>query len=283
MATVLGVARVLGPVLLALACIGACSSDDETLDRNPTPKADAGSESGVLLEGGTFPEAGDGDVYQAPCPAEMVLVAQAPVTAFCMDRYEAPNVAGGLPLVMYSFVEAEAWCQARDKRLCFDDEWTFVCAGDASSKYPYGDQHKPGVCNDDETWLAYDQAKLNGWPANAASPELVSLAALLKKAKQYSAAAAIASDHVKWLYQAEPSGQNGSCTNEKGAFDLVGNVEEWTRRRSGGSKDFHGNLKGRYWADTRTCQNSIITHGDGFRFYEIGFRCCKEPATSNAD
>lgn len=32
---------------------------------------------------------------------------------------------------------------------------------------------------------------------------------------------------------------------------------------------------GRYWADTRTCQDIILTHGDLFRFYEIGFRCCK--------
>lgn len=42
---------------------------------------------------------------------------------------------------------------------------------------------------------------------------------------------------------------------------------------------FHGCLKGRYWADTRTCQDIILTHGDLFRFYEIGFRCCKNSTT----
>jgi len=62
-----------------------------------------------------------------------------------------------------------------------------------------------------------------------------------------------------------------------GAYDLCGNVEEWTRRRDGGEPQFHGKLKGRYWAETRTCQNGVISHGDGFRFYEIGFRCCRDP------
>jgi formylglycine-generating enzyme required for sulfatase activity len=67
------------------------------------------------------------------------------------------------------------------------------------------------------------------------------------------------------------------CTAGNGVFDLTGNIEEWTRRRDGGQANFHGNLKGRYWAETRTCQNSITTHGDTFRFDEIGFRCCREP------
>jgi formylglycine-generating enzyme required for sulfatase activity len=91
-----------------------------------------------------------------------------------------------------------------------------------------------------------------------------------------STGAASAADHVESLYQGEGSGENEGCTNETGVSDLTGNVEEWTRRRDGGRPDFHGNLKGRYWADTRTCQNSITGHGDTFRFYEIGFRCCRD-------
>ena len=85
----------------------------------------------------------------------------------------------------------------------------------------------------------------------------------------------MAAEHVAALYQGLGSGAKVGCTNEVGAFDLTGNVEEWTRRRDGGKKDFHGNLKGRYWADVRTCVDNITSHGDGFRFYEIGFRCCQ--------
>ncbi len=201
------------------------------------------------------------------------------VDAFCIDRYEAPNRAGDLPLVMYTFNEAEAWCGARGKRLCFDDEWTLSCAGPLETKYPYGDTHIPGSCNDDELWKVYDQTKLNGWPIKVSSPAVESTAELLAAAKAVSPTGAAAADHVEWLYQAEPSGQNASCVGESGAYDLQGNVEEWTRRRDGGSgADFHGNLKGRYWAEARTCQGNVTTHGDGFRFYEIGFRCCRDPA-----
>jgi formylglycine-generating enzyme required for sulfatase activity len=179
---------------------------------------------------------------------------------------------------MYTFLEAEAWCGARGRRLCFDDEWTRACGGAEGWSYPYGDTRLPGVCNDEETWLSYNQTLLNGWPPSASSPDSTSLDELLGAARQVSSSAAAAADHVAWLYQGEPGGSNPGCTHgAEGVFDLTGNVEEWTRRRDGGEPSFHGNLKGRYWADTRTCQSNIISHGDGFRFYEIGFRCCKEP------
>ncbi len=214
-----------------------------------------------------------------PCPAGMALVAGASPAGACVDRFEAPNVAGAQPLVMYTFVEAEAWCAARGKRLCFDDEWTLACAGAAATKYPYGNAHQPGVCNDDRTWKLYEQSKLNGWPASASSPTVATLADLLAAARAKGGAAAVAADHVEWLYQATPSGAKSGCTQPGPApvYDLCGNVEEWTRRRDGGRAAFHGNLKGRYWAEARTCQSGVISHGDGFRFYEIGFRCCRDP------
>lgn len=208
-----------------------------------------------------------------PCPEDMAAVA-----GFCMDRFEAPNVEGGLPFVMFTFLEAEAWCGARGRRLCFDDEWTRACGGTEGWAYPYGVTREPGVCNDEETWLTYDQPLLNGWPPSASSADATSLETLLAAARIVSPTAAAAADHVAWLYQGEPGGANAGCTHlAEGVFDMTGNVEEWTRRRDGGEPSFHGNLKGRYWADTRTCQSNILVHGDGFRFYEIGFRCCMEP------
>src|SRR5690606_4042115 len=108
------------------------------------------------------------------CPVGME-----PVGTACMDRYEAPNLEGELPLVMYTFVEAAAWCSARGKRLCFDDEWQTACEGSAAARYPYGDTHQPGVCNDDQVWRVYDQSLLNGWPANVSAPEIGGLQELL--------------------------------------------------------------------------------------------------------
>ena len=204
----------------------------------------------------------------APCPDDMVAL-----DGFCMDRYEAPNQAGALPLVMYTLVESEAWCSQREKRLCFDDEWLSACEGSAGTDYPYGEAHEPGVCNDEEIWRTYSQSSLSLWPSSASSPDIDSLDALLAAASASSEAAA---QHVAWLYQAEASGSNTGCTNETGVFDLTGNVEEWTLRRDGGTTSFTGNLKGRYWSETRTCGSNLTSHGDTFRFYEIGFRCCQD-------
>lgn len=207
----------------------------------------------------------------------MILVEPSDLSSFCMDRHEAPGLEGALPFVMFQLVEAESWCAARGKRLCYDDEWEAACAGAAGTSYPYGDEREPGVCNDEETWRTYDQDLLNLWPWGLATDPLESLDALFALVRGTSSSAAQAADHVEALYQGEGSATNPGCTNETDVMDTVGNVEEWTLRRDGGTTDFHGNLKGRYWADTRTCQDDITVHGDTFRFYEIGFRCCVEP------
>jgi formylglycine-generating enzyme required for sulfatase activity len=212
----------------------------------------------------------DSDLVPGPCPVDMV-----EVESWCMDRYEAPNVAGELPLVMYRFIDAEDWCDARGKRLCFDDEWTQACAGSNGWAYPYGPTQQPGECNDDKVWRTYTPSLLQGWPSSASGAGVTSLQDLWDAV---NATAPATAEHLQWLYQGDGAGDNPGCGGEYGVYDLTGNVEEWTRRRDGGTADFHGNLKGRYWAETRTCQNNITTHGDYFRFYEIGFRCCLDVA-----
>lgn len=278
----LHLAAVIAAVIAAAAAAVAlpCCSDDAAPDGADAHVA-AGDGAGdssppADLRADAPPADGRGDVApdQPPpsCPAGMTAL-----KSFCIDHFEAPNVAGQPPLVMYTFDEAAAWCKARGKRLCFDDEWTLACATAAGWKYPYGDTHKPGVCNDDKLWKVYSQTKLNGWPASASSAAITSLAGLFAAAKAAGGAAAVAADHVQSLYQGSAAGAKTGCTNSTGVFDSCGNVEEWTRRRDGGDgAQFLGNLKGRYWAEARTCQSGVKTHGNGFRFYGIGFRCCKD-------
>lgn len=233
---------------------------DEEVDRD---------EAGMDAEADLDLAADADEEVLGPCPADMV-----ETDSCCMDRYEAPNRSSELPLVMYNFVEAADWCAARGRRLCFDDEWQDACEGPAELRYPYGDEHVPGLCNDDELWRVYSQTLLNGWPGAAAHAEIETLDELFATAAEASTSGAAAAEHVESLYQGEPAGANPECRGVVEVFDLVGNVEEWTRRRDGGERDFHGALKGRYWAESRTCQSSVTTHGDSFRFYEIGFRCC---------
>ncbi|MFH1437351.1 MAG: SUMF1/EgtB/PvdO family nonheme iron enzyme [Pseudomonadota bacterium] len=246
--------------------LAVTDSGDAGTDATDTDIADADADADPDEDEDTDP-----DEETAPCPPDMLLVGEV-----CMDLYEAPNAEGALPLVMYTFVEAEAWCSGRAKRLCTDLEWLAACEGPDGLSYPYGEAPVPGRCNDEETWLVYSQPLLDAWPAGVSGPDVGSLDELLDAARAVSTAAGESADHVESLYQGEGSGANAGCVGPAGVYDLVGNMEEWTRRADGGEPSFHGNLKGRYWAESRTCQQSVTVHGDGFRFYEIGFRCCAD-------
>ncbi|KAH3732915.1 SUMF1/EgtB/PvdO family nonheme iron enzyme [Pelomyxa schiedti] len=197
---------------------------------------------------------------------------------WCMDVYEAPNIEGAFPLVMYTYNMSRDWCQEAGKRLCYDDEFNYVCGGPDGMPYPYGSVWVPGMCNDNKVWRTYNQTKLNWWPRSCSSTTQQTYDTLQDCVHGLGDWMCDTSgDHEHWLYQATPSGAKPDCTyKDFGVYDLFGNMEEWTIRRDGGTTDFHGNLKGRYWAEARTCQSSVTTHGDDFMFYEIGFRCCSD-------
>jgi len=213
-------------------------------------------------------------VSDGTCPSDMVTV-PSPSGDVCMDRYEAPNVAGEQPLVMFDFNESEAWCGARGKRLCYNDEWEFACAGVEGRTFSWGNDVKKSTCNTKKLWRTTNETLIGQWPGAVNTPAVNNRAALFTAAAMYSSNGSASAAHVESLYQAEGSGAYAQCVNEYGVYDLTGSVEEWSRVRTGGVANFHGSLKGRYWSETRTCQSNITTHADAFRFYEIGFRCCK--------
>ena len=111
---------------------------------DPVSEADAGTRDGAneppLADHGVsavpdtvLPQ--EAAVFDAPatvsCPVGMTTVPSSLASNgyICMDLYEAPNRLGADPLVMYDLYEAQAWCGARDKRLCYIDEWTTACEG----------------------------------------------------------------------------------------------------------------------------------------------------------
>ncbi len=82
--------------------------------------------------------------FGPPCPEDM-----AEAWLSCMDRYEAPNVEGGRPMVMQSALDAQEWCGERGKRLCTEWEWDWACS------------ESGGPCNNDKRWMEWDRKTAN--------------------------------------------------------------------------------------------------------------------------
>jgi len=246
----------------------AGDGDDDALADEPRARESEGDDDAASAEEEQAIE-GDGDERAAEmasavdagrrrphlhggCSSSMVRVHD-----YCIDRYEAPNRRGAKPLAMQSADDAVAWCMARGKRLCTEDEWIGACEGDEHRSYPYGAEHVDGRCNDDKPWRVVNEATLAKWPA----PE--------------------ARDHAAELYQATPSGSKRKCASQDGVRDLTGNVEEWVVRTRSHANDWPYLLVGCYWSgcyggNKPTCHSTNDAHGPAFRFYETGFRCCRD-------
>ncbi len=156
----------------------------------PVPPADAGGwvGSGPLAAGQPCPAdmafvpAGS---FQAGATPEQVRMAedwpdpwmgprartQRSTGAYCIDRYEYPNVPGQQPTVWVGWAEAKQACDSRGRRLCGEDEWTRACGGDAGWLHPYGNVHRPGACNDDVKPMGdYEQSAGGGAFSDCVSP-----------------------------------------------------------------------------------------------------------------
>ena len=215
---------------------------------------------------------GAGDVG---CPDAMV-----DLGAFCVDRYEASlvlvddtgpigswspyhnpgdrrvmavSLEGAVPQGYVCGRQAADACAEAGKRLCTDAEWLFACRGAADRIYPYGDTRMDGVCNDaravhpaverfgtseDWIWSRLGDACINQLPDSLA-----------------------------------PTGSHPGCVTPEGAFDLMGNLHEWT-------SDPDGTFRGGFYADTRIngegCLYRTTAHSMGHWDYSTGFRCCAD-------
>lgn len=172
----------------------------------------------------------------------------------CMDTYEWPNRAGESPAVMDRFTEAEAQCASVNKRLCSEFEWEMACEGPDTLPWPYGYRKDPKACNTEKPYRSVSEAKLA------------------------SADRAVRDAETRRLWQGEPAGAFPACVSASGVMDLIGNVEEWVAT-SRPEWPYRSALKGGYWSKPWAgCRGTNESHGPQFRFYEVGFRCCKDPA-----
>jgi len=201
------------------------------------------------------------------CPEDMIAIYGTPADpeqgiraaidgGYCVDRYEAPNERGALPLAFQTAQDGEAWCAARGKHLCSEAQWERACEGAEHRRFPYGATHVRGACNDGKQGVGGVRwSVLSLYPDESATAE------------------------AERLYEAEPSGSREACVSEEGAFDMTGNVAEWVVRSFPVAKWGHV-IKGCFWAGCfghkhPSCGFVNGVHPGTFRSYEVGFRCCK--------
>jgi hypothetical protein len=168
---------------------------------------------------------------------------------FCVDTYEWPNEAGAKPVVMKDWWTARKACRAIGKRLCTEDEWTLACEGPEHLPYPYGFERDDQACNIDKPHIAVNEKALTS---------------LSTRARELAR-----------LWQGERSGSRERCVSSFGVHDMTGNVDEWTLNETG--KPHHSALKGGYWSWVRgRCRPVTPGHDEGFKYYNIGWRCCAD-------
>ncbi len=224
----------------------------------------------ALLGGGARADAG--------CPEGMANIDG----RFCIDRFEAALLrvddaggdaglhspfelladgvtvravsrAGRFPQAHISASQAEQACRNANKRLCQKDEWLSACRGRQPTRYPYGEKHRPGYCNDDG----------------------VSPIGILRGAHSSPLDYRLMND--KRLNQVPGtlarSGLYSRCRNEYGVHDMVGNLHEWTAEK-------RGVFRGGFYLDAASlgdgCSYGTDGHDRDYRDYSTGFRCCRD-------
>jgi hypothetical protein len=150
---------------------------------------------------------------------------------------------GVQPWSTVSFTAAAAACEAAGHRLCTAAEWLAACAGDAGSTYPYGDTYAADDCNGADHDIDSDEGLQNG-PLR--------------------------------------TGDRKQCQSEAGAFDLAGNLKEWTddMRGSAGGNPIEVVRGGSYESPAlgMTCQTELSQQIATTALPSVGFRCCSDHA-----
>jgi sulfatase-modifying factor enzyme 1 len=200
-----------------------------------------------------------------------------PVAGFCVDRYEgslvyanggeafspffnpgiedlrAVSILGAIPQGYIDQIQATSACLASGKRLCTDTEWLRACQGSKDTTYPYGDVLEPGVCNDARD--VHPAVEYYG----TTDPSIFSH---------------LDNPCLNQLPDSlDPSGARFGCETDEGAFDMMGNLHEWTDNPA-------GSFRGGYYVDTVKngpgCLYVTTAHDTSYWDYSTGFRCCAD-------
>jgi len=216
-----------------------------------------------------------------PCFEEQIHV-----ESFCIDKYEAyvveldargeerPHspyeVVEGLrvrakvaphvvPQGYISQVQAKDACENAGKRLCRADEYIRACRGKKElDLFPYGGgQRRPGACNEGKgsfVGIAFGANYDKLTYAQFNDPRLNQMEGGLAKTGSYP-----------------------QCVSPDGAFDMVGNLHEWTEGPDVyGHVGFRGGSYGEAEKNGPGCFYVTTVHESTYHDYSTGFRCCAD-------
>jgi len=213
---------------------------------------------------------------RSQCPEGMAEVGE----RFCIDRYEAGLVEmlpdgreqpwspyhspegvsvravsrpGIVPQGYISARQAQQACRASGKRLCRTDEWTVACMGSQRTTFPYGSRHDATRCNEHQSRSAVEQLFGFGsvWDSlHMNDPRL----------NQVPGSVSL-------------TGAFQECRSDYGAYDMIGNLYEWT-------DDPNGTFRGGFYMtrihEGNGCWYTADVHSGGYHDYSTGFRCCAD-------
>jgi formylglycine-generating enzyme required for sulfatase activity len=152
-----------------------------------------------------------------------------------------------------SGLNARVACENAGKRLCTRTEWVTACRGERNRPFPYGESYEAGACNvSREAHPA--QALWGNASTNHLDPRLNLVAGsagpLLRR-----------------------TGETAGCRSDwgsDGAFDMVGNLDEWVDEPGGA---FLGGFYAR--ATQNGCEARVNEHPVEYFDYSTGVRCCR--------
>jgi|GEM_PF-1885944 len=159
---------------------------------------------------------------------------------------EACSVPGVIPWHSVKWKDAEAACEAIGWRLCEEEELIRACEGPDGDRYTFGPTFQPGTCN------VQDAYRPEGSEFSSVSP----------------------------------TGYFEDCISTEEAFDLTGNLWEWSNKRldsDGDARFYHSagwrTVAERHRDSDQVCTVETFLRGFSARsFYaeSVGFRCCRD-------
>ncbi len=167
----------------------------------------------------------------------------------------AVSKPGKLPSGYVDGNSAARACERAGKRLCTTDEWTTACRGQQGRSFPYGDHYEHGVCN--VFRAAHPAALLHGDASQGHLDPRLNL---------------VEGPDGPLLRTTGATPRCVSSWGNDGAYDMVGNLDEWV---DDGAGAFMG---GFYARATRSgCDARITAHPKPYADYSLGVRCCLVP------